>query len=38
MTIGGKAEKVSKGRMKVNVPAAGKDMGDIVLDAGVFKK
>ena len=38
MTIGGKAEKASKGRMKVNVPAAGKDLGEIVLDAGVFKK
>ncbi|RLS77535.1 MAG: hypothetical protein DWI03_06245 [Planctomycetota bacterium] len=38
MTIGGKAEKVSKGRMKLTVPAAGKDMGDIVLDAAIFKK
>ena len=38
MTIGGKAEKVSKGRKKVNVAAAGTDLGDIVLPPGIFQK
>jgi plastocyanin len=38
MTIGGKAEKVSKGRKKVSVAAGGTDLGDIVLDAAIFKK
>lgn len=38
MTIGGKAEKVSKGRKKVAVAAAGTDLGDIVLAPGIFQK
>ncbi|MFM7207411.1 MAG: hypothetical protein ACKO4T_12170 [Planctomycetaceae bacterium] len=38
MTIGGKAEKVSKGRKKVAVAAAGTDLGEIVLPAAVFQK
>jgi len=38
MTIGGKAEKASKGRKKVSVAAGGTDLGDIVLDADIFKK
>ncbi|NBW86574.1 MAG: hypothetical protein EBR23_07050, partial [Planctomycetia bacterium] len=38
MTIGGKAEKASKGRKKVSVAAGGTDLGDIVLDAAIFKK
>jgi hypothetical protein len=38
MTIGGKAEKASKGRKKVAVTAAGTDLGDIVLAPGIFQK
>ena len=38
MTIGGKAEKASKGRKKVTVAAAGTDLGEIVLAPGVFQK
>ena len=38
MTIGGKAEKASKGRKKVAVAAAGTDLGDIVLAPGIFQK
>jgi plastocyanin len=38
MTIGGKAEKASKGRKKVTVAAAGTDLGDIVLAPGIFQK
>jgi len=38
MTIGGKAEKVSKGRKKVTVAAAGTDLGEIVLAPAVFQK
>ena len=38
MTIGGKAEKASKGRKKVKVEAGGTDLGEIVLAPGVFQK
>jgi plastocyanin len=38
MTIGGKAEKASKGRKKVAVAAGGTDLGEIVLAPGVFQK
>jgi plastocyanin len=38
MTIGGKAEKVAKGRKKVAVAAAGADLGEIVLDPAIFQK
>jgi plastocyanin len=38
MTMGGKAEKASKGRKKVAVAAAGTDLGEIVLAPGVFQK
>ena len=38
MTVGGKAEKTAKGRMKVKVDSAGKELGEIGLDAAVFKK
>ena len=38
MTIGGKAEKTSKGKKKVTVAAAGTDLGEIVLAPGVFQK
>ena len=38
MTVGGKAEKVSKGRKKVTVAAAGTDLGDIVLPPALFQK
>ena len=38
MTIGGKAEKASKGRKKVTVAAGGTDLGEIVLEPAVFNK
>ena len=38
MTIGGKAEKVAKGRKKVAVTAAGTDLGEIVLAPAIFLK
>jgi plastocyanin len=38
MTIGGKAEKASKGRKKVAVASAGTDLGEIVLAPAVFQK
>jgi plastocyanin len=38
MKVGGKAEKASKGRMKVKVAAAGTELGDIELAPGVFTK
>jgi hypothetical protein len=38
MTVGGKAEKASKGRKKVAVAAGGTDLGEIVLAPGVFQK
>lgn len=38
MTIGGKAEKVAKGRKKVAVTAAGTDLGEIVLAPSIFQK
>ena len=38
MTIGGKAEKVSKGRKKVAVAAGGTDLGESVLAPTVFQK
>jgi hypothetical protein len=37
MTIGGKQESVKKGRMKKAIKAGDNDMGEIVLDAGLFK-
>jgi len=38
MSIGGKAEKASKGRKKVTVAAGGTDLGEIVLAPAVFQK
>ncbi|MFM7108177.1 MAG: hypothetical protein ACKOZU_06195 [Planctomycetaceae bacterium] len=38
MTIGGKAEKTSKGKKKVAVAAAGTDLGDIQLAPALFQK
>ena len=38
MTIGGKAEKTSKGKKKVTVAAGGTDLGEISLAPGVFQK
>jgi plastocyanin len=38
MKVGGKAEKVSKGRRKVSVAAAGTDLGDMVLAPTIFQK
>ncbi len=37
MTINGKAEKVSKGRKKMTIAAGGTDLGEIGLDAKLFK-
>jgi plastocyanin len=37
MTIGGKKEEVKKGRMKKAIKAGENDLGEIVLDAGLFK-
>ena len=36
MTIGGKSEKVSKGRKKMKIAAGDNDLGEIVLDAKLF--
>lgn len=36
MTVGGKAEKVSKGRKKMKIAAGDNDLGEIVLDAKLF--
>ena len=38
VTIGGKAEKVAKGRKKVKVAAGDNDLGEMVLDASLFNK
>lgn len=37
-TVGGKAEKMAKGRKKLKVAAGDNDLGDIVLDAKLFQK
>jgi plastocyanin len=37
MTINGKSEKVSKGRKKLTIAAEGTDLGEIGLDAKLFK-
>jgi hypothetical protein len=37
MTINGKAEKVSKGRKKMTIAAGETNLGDIGLDAKLFK-
>lgn len=37
MTINGKSEKVSKGRKKLAIQAGGTDLGEIGLDAKLFK-
>jgi plastocyanin len=36
--VGGKAEKTAKGRKKVQVAAAGTDLGEMTLDAALFSK
>ncbi|MFM7033774.1 MAG: hypothetical protein ACKOYJ_01065 [Planctomycetia bacterium] len=38
VTVGGKAEKTAKGRKKVNVTAAGADLGEMVVDPSLFSK
>lgn len=38
VTIGGKAEKIAKGRKKVKVAAGDNDLGEMILDANLFKK
>ncbi len=37
-TVGGKAEKMAKGRKKLKVAAGDNDLGEIVLDAKLFQK
>jgi len=38
MTINGKAEKIAKGRKKIKVAGGDNDLGEMVLDANLFKK
>jgi hypothetical protein len=38
ITVGGKAEKIAKGRKKVTVAAGETNLGDMVLDASLFNK
>ncbi len=38
ISVGGKSEKISKGRRKVKVEAAGTNLGDMVLAPGLFQK
>jgi len=38
LSIGGKAEKIAKGRKKVKVAAGDNDLGEMTLDANLFKK
>ena len=38
MTVGGKPEKIAKGRKKVAVTAAGTDLGDMILPPASFQK
>ena len=38
VTVGGKTEKISKGRKKVKVAAAGTDLGDMTLAPALFQK
>ena len=38
VTVGGKAEKIAKGRKKLKVAAGDNDLGEMVLDANLFKK
>lgn len=38
VTIGGKAEKIAKGRKKLKVAAGDNDLGEMVLDASLFNK
>jgi plastocyanin len=38
VTVGGKSEKIAKGRRKVKVESAGTDLGDMVLAPGLFQK
>ncbi|MGA0036646.1 MAG: hypothetical protein ACO3HT_11040 [Ilumatobacteraceae bacterium] len=37
IVINGKKESVKRGRMEVDIKAAGTDLGEMVLDASVFK-
>ena len=38
ITVGGKSEKIAKGRRKVKVEAAGTNLGEMVLAPGLFQK
>lgn len=38
VTVGGKAEKIAKGRKKVKVAAGENNLGEMVLDANLFQK
>jgi hypothetical protein len=36
--LGGKSEKIAKGRRKVKVESAGTNLGEMVLAPGLFQK
>jgi hypothetical protein len=38
INVGGKAEKIAKGRKKLKVASGDNDLGTVVLDANLFKK
>jgi len=38
ISVKGKAEKIAKGRKKIKVAAGDNDLGEMVLDANLFKK
>ena len=38
ISVGGKSEKIAKGRRKVKVESAGTDLGEMVLAPGLFQK
>jgi len=38
ISVGGKSEKIAKGRRKVKVEAAGTNLGEMVLAPGIFQK
>jgi plastocyanin len=38
VTVGGKSEKIAKGRKKIKVETAGTNLGDMVLAPGIFQK
>ena len=38
ISVKGKSEKIAKGRKKIKVAAGDNDLGEMVLDANLFKK